>query len=261
MFQHHLDSIENVTKKLRDREEVQAVIVCGSIAHGFASADSDVDLMILVPELEYLDRTERGDLQYFERDSCTYDRGYIDGKYISPAFLREAAVKGSEPARFAFEGAWASYSQMPELDLQLKAIARYPVENKLANIPRFYGQFETWKWYCEEALRLDNRYLLQHSVANLILFAGRLFLAHNETLYPYHKWFLRVLETVSDKPSGLMRSIHGLLENPNREGIQQFYEMIKDYRQWELNGVNWPSMFMRDCELKWVDGEVPVAEL
>ncbi len=261
MFQHHLDSIDNVTKKLKAQQDVLAVIVCGSIAHGFASADSDIDIMILVPESEYLDRKTRGDLQYFERDSCTYDSGYIDGKYISPAFLRDAAVKGSEPARFAFDGAWTSYSRVDDLDQQLKAIARYPVENKLANIPRFYGQFEAWKWYSEEALRLDNRYLLHHSVANFILFAGRLILAHNETLYPYHKWFLRVLETVRDKPDGLMAAIQGLLEDPNRERVQQFYEMVKDYRQWELNGIHWPSMFMRDCELKWLDGEVPVAEL
>jgi hypothetical protein len=53
---------------------------------------------------------------YFTRDFCNYPRGYVDGKSVDLAFLREVAEKGSEPARAAFDGTRCAYSRLPEID-------------------------------------------------------------------------------------------------------------------------------------------------
>lgn len=53
MFKHHQDSINNVIKKMKENDNVLALIIAGSIAHGFATEDSDVDIMIVVSQEEY----------------------------------------------------------------------------------------------------------------------------------------------------------------------------------------------------------------
>lgn len=261
MYKHHQESIKNITEKLKTKKEIQAVILCGSIAHGFETEKSDVDLMLVVSDKDYKTRKKAGEIHYFEKEACTYESGYIDGKYISRDFLQQVAERGSEPARYAFEGAQVTYSQIKGLNELLKEIVRYPVEQKEEKIGRFYAQFEAWKWYCEEAIKHNNLYLLNHSVSNFILFSGRMILAHNEVLYPYHKWFLRVLDQVKKKPNGLMGGINLLLKEPNQENINHFYQLIKEYREWEEPNINWPGMFMLDCELSWMTGNVPVADI
>jgi len=261
MLQHHKNTIQKITNKLKAREDILAILVCGSIAHGFETTASDVDLMLVISDSEHKKRSKTGDIHYFETESCTYENGYIDGKYISRVFMKEVAEKGSEPARFAFKGSFATYSSIEDISGLIKTITRYPVEKKNENIARFYAQFEAWKWYCEEALKQNNLYLLNHSISNFVLFSGRLILATNETLYPYHKWFLKVLDQVKDKPDELMEPIQTLLKEPTQEHISKLYHLIKEFRNWEVSELHWPVLFMKDSELNWLNGCVPVADL
>ena len=53
MFQHHQGSIINVIKKLKEDNTDLALIIAGSIAHGFAAHDADLDIMIVVSPEEY----------------------------------------------------------------------------------------------------------------------------------------------------------------------------------------------------------------
>jgi len=92
-----------------------------------------------------------------------------------------------------------------------------------------------WHWYCGEALKRDNEYLLGTAVSKLILFGGRFILAHNEMLYPYHKWFLKVLERAKDKPSDLMACIRALTGSPTVENIEAFYGKVKTFQPWNEN--------------------------
>ncbi len=87
---------------------------------------------------------------------------------------------------------------------------------------RFYAQFETWHWYAHEGRKWNDRHLLGIATAKMVLFGGRLILAHNEIFYPYHKWFLRLLERAPDKPPDLLAriaAVHHLAECPQREVV------------------------------------------
>jgi hypothetical protein len=216
--------------------------------------------MIIVTEKEYERLKAANSLQYYETVKF-YQGGYIDGKYISLDFLKKVAKQGSEPARFAFEGVLVSYSKLASLDHLLQQIVSYPQAGKQDRIARFYAQFEAWKWYAEEALKHNNLYLLNYSSTQFILFAGRLILTENEQLYPYHKWFLRVLAEVEQKPTNLLTKIDLLLKEPNQQRITNFYQLIKNFRNWEKSDGNWPDLFMLDRELNWLNGDVPVADL
>jgi predicted nucleotidyltransferase len=261
MYEHHATSIQKLVDSFRTLPEVEALILGGSIAHGFAGPGSDIDVMIVVADREYEERLKDGRLQFFDNQLCTYDGGYVDGKYLGQGLLRKLAASGSEPARFAFLDATVLLSRMETLETTLQAITRYPVERKAERMRRFYAQFEAWNWYANEGLKLNDRYLLGVSVAKLVLFGGRLILAHNEFLYPYHKWFLKMLERAVDKPKGLLECIGSLQDRPTADTVRAFYDLVANFRTWEAPDVGWPNQFMLDSELNWLTGATAVDDL
>ena len=184
---------------------MEALILGGSLAHGYASPVSDIDVMIIVKDQHFAKHLSEGNLQFFYCELCTYPEGYVDGKVLGMSHLTQVAEKGSEPARYAFQDARVLFSRNDSIDEQIRSIARYPITHKAERMRRFYAQFEAWNWYVGEAMKSQNRYLLGVSISKLVLFGGRLILAHNELLYPYHKWFLRVLAEAKEKPPTLLK--------------------------------------------------------
>lgn len=257
-YAHHEASIRKMVEYFRTVPGTNAVLLGGSIAHGFARPTSDIDIIIVVSDTEYEERRRDGRLQFFDNQSCTYEDGYVDGKYLGISLLQALARSGSEPARFAFQDARILRSQIDGLDRILQSITRYPVEGKAERMRRFYAQFEAWHWYANEGLKLQDRYLLGVSTAKLVLFGGRLILAHNEVLYPYHKWFLKVLEGTREKPADLMACIADLQSQPSTDSVRRFYESVGNFRSWEAPDVGWPNQFMLDSELGWLTGTTAI---
>ena len=261
MYPHQAATIQRVVDHFRGDVELEALLLGGSVAHGFARTDSDVDVMFVVAEESYTERSRRGKLVYSSSELCAEPTPYVDGKFLTAAMLGAVAEKGSEPARFAFQGSCVLYSRLDGLGKTLELITRYPVEGKAERMRRFAAQLEAWSWYASEALKHDNAYLLGVSIGKLVLFGGRLILAHNELLYPYHKWFLRVLEDAPDKPAELMPTIRALYTDPSAAAIGRFCEMVKGFRDWDPSGVFWPVQFMADSELNWMNGAPPIDDL
>jgi len=116
----------------------------GSIAHGFETATSDVDIMILVSDADHTKRLELNQIHFFNRDLCTYKGGYVDGKYSSMSFIKQVREKGSEPTRFAFAGSRILFSKIDGLAALLQQVTIYPCAEKADHIKCFYAQFEAW---------------------------------------------------------------------------------------------------------------------
>ena len=261
MYPHHAQSMQNVTEYFQRDPEAQALLLGGSIAHGFETATSDVDIMIFVSDEDYEKRFAENRIHFFNTELTTYEGGYVDGKYSTHGFVKQVLDKGSEPARFAFSGSRVLINKLDGFADDVRQVAEYPVAEKAERIKCFYAQFEAWHWYCGEALRLQNQYLLGTSVSKFVLFSGRLILAHNELLYPYHKWFLKVLEQAKDKPAGLLENIHKVNKNPVLENIEVLYETVKAFRPWIEGDFSWPTQFMLDSELNWQGSTTPVDDL
>jgi hypothetical protein len=261
MDPHHERAVERIAARLRGDPEILALLLGGSLAHGFARPDSDVDLLIVVSDEAHEARLRSGALQFASAEDCEWPGGYAEGKYVGPTFLDEVARAGSEPARFAFQDARVLFSRIGDLEARLAAITRYPVEGKSERIARFRAQLEAWHWYGHEALKLDDRYLLGLAVARTVLFGGRMLLAHNERLFPYHKWFLRVLADLPDRPPDLMERIAALHAEPSQATLLGFWAAIVNFRAWEGADRPWPAQFMLDSELNWRSGAPPVDDL
>jgi len=232
MYEHHRRAIDKVIAHFRDDPKFPALIIAGSIAKGLEREDSDIDAILVTTDEEYAKRAPTLDLHYYSTDFCDYEGGYVDGKICDLQFLRDAADHGSDPARAAFRGAWIGYSHIPGLADILSRIAVYLEHEHQERIRSFYAQVEAWHWYVGEAEKWDNRYLLMHATSQLVLFCGRMILAHNRILYPYHKWFMHALRDAPEKPDSFLALIDELLEHPGKTNADALCEKLFSFQEW-----------------------------
>lgn len=255
IFKHHKKGIAKVTELLKKDESNLAVIIGGSLAHGTATEASDIDIMLVVSDDEFKRRSKNNDTWLgFELE---YEEGkniFIDGKYISKEYIEKITEMGNEPTRFAFTGAFATYSKIDNIDDLIQKVSAYPVDKKEENINKFYSQLWNWHWYCQEGIRKNSRYLINVATNKLVLFAGRLILAHNEILYPFHKWFMHSLECAENKPDNFMETVNKLLEDPTLENIDDLYNLVDGYKKWKTDDASVVSRFLKDSEQTWLDG-------
>ncbi len=258
---HHAATIDKVITHFAACPEVEAILLVGSIAHGFARSQSDVDIMLVVDSAHYADRLARNELTLYEPALSTYEGGYVDGKFVDMAFIRDVAARGSDAARYAFKDAQILYSRVEDLQALLAAAARFPAEHASARRDRFLAQFEAWHWYAHEALAQQNPYLCALANSKLALFGARLILNEQLRLFPFHKWLRRELECCAGIPDDLLARFDALFTSPGKAAVDAFYATVKTFRDWPQPAQPWPMQFMQDSELNWRHDFTPVDDL
>lgn len=257
---HHRRAIDRLADAYRDDPEFLGLIIGGSVARGHARDDSDVDFLIIATDEAFGQRRGAGDLFINRRDLCDYDGGYVDGKIVNLAFLEDVAEKGNEPSRAAFEGAFVAYSHLPDLEAVLQRIPIYPEAGHDDRIKAFYCMAFIQHWLCHEAERHGNRYTINRAATQLALFAGRLILAHNRKLFPYHKWLPRALESAPDKPAELMRCFNALVDEPTGRHATALFEQVRGFQDWGVTDLEAYHWFMTDVEWSWMTGKTSVED-
>ena len=260
MRENHRRAIDRLTTELEGDPRFLAVILGGSIARGTELPDSDIDLILVASQEEYARRLTERDFGYLNKEVCDYPEGYAEAKVMSLSFIEEIADRGSEPARAAFVGARILSSRVPELENLLARVTIYPETERVAKIQSFYAHFLIHYWYLSEAERRNDRYLLLRAAADFALFAGRLILAHNRILFPYHKWFMHELRGAPEKPHDLIDGLEHLLAAPCLDNANRVLACVTNFRDWEKPPRDAAAQFMEDSEWNWREGLAPVAD-
>jgi predicted nucleotidyltransferase len=260
MEAHHQRAIQRLVALFQDDPRFPALLVAGSVAKGRARPDSDIDILLVASDEEYARRAARQDFWYLNREICDYPGGYVDGKIIDLQFLEEAAEHGSEPARAAFVGTFPAYSRLPQLETLLSRIPVYQEQEHQEKVRAFYSQVLLLTWFIGEAEKRNDAYLLTHAVADLVLFGGRLILAHNRILYPSHKWFLYEVQRAEHKPVQFLEQIDGLLRYPSKARAREFADSISAFHDWGVTYEQAVVRFMQDSEWNWRTGRVPLSD-
>ena len=250
----HQRAIDRLAEVYKVDDRFVALIIGGSVAKGYARPDSDVDFMIVAADAEFARRDAEDDLFINRRDLCDYDGGFVDGKVIDLAYLRDVAKFGNEPSRAAFQGAFIAFCHRREVEDLLPTIPVYPEQDHDRRIKAFYSMAFIQNWLMGEARRHDNPYTIQRAASQLALYAGRLILAHNHVLYPYHKWLIRALEDAPDKPDGFMASLTALNAGPSTETAAVLFEGLRRFRDWGVRDIEAYTWFMREVEWGWRGG-------
>ena len=257
---HHQRAIDRLADAYRDDPRFRGVIIGGSVAKGYARDDSDVDFLIIATDVAFAQHRAARDLFINRTDLCDYDGGFVDGKIINLAFLEDVAKKGNEPSRAAFQGAFAAYSHIPDLDTLLQRIPVYPEAGHDERIRAFYCMAFIQHWLFHEAERHGNRYTLTRAASQLALFSARLILAHNRRLFPYHKWLPRALEAAPEKPDDLMACFDDLLNEPCGDHATTLFERVRAFQDWGVSDLEAYTWFMTDVEWSWMSGRTPIED-
>lgn len=261
MESHHSKAIDVFLEIYSKKKEFIAILLAGSLTHGFAKPNSDIDIILVATDDEYQQRKKEKKLAFSLWDICTYPGVYIDCKVVSFNLLNQIAERGSDPARYAFKDARVLRSKSDSLEPLLKEVTKYPVEQKPYREYRFICQVLAWKWYMSQAEEKKDPYLLHLSTQKLALFTCRVILNKNETLYPYHKWLLEETKKVSWKPEGFNELLEKLLFTPSFETAQELTNILLNFVGLKEEEVDWSNQFMVDSEMNWLDHEAPIDDL
>lgn len=263
LLPHHAETIANLTAQMAADPAVLGLVLGGSIAHGFANAESDVDVTIVVSSEDLAGRRAADRLTYYATDLATYDGGYVDGKYVDEASLRLVAERGSDPSRYAYVGARVLFSRIDGLEALIAEITRYPEGERASRVERFVGQLLGWRWYFGQGVAKGDPYLTTQGLAKVVLFACRLVLAETATLYPHHKWLMRVTEAVEHKPVDLMPRLRGILAEPSVPAVDALVDDLLAFYGIDRAAADavWPTHFIRDSEMAWATGLPAIDEI
>ena len=149
--------------------------------------------------------------------------------------------RGSEPARSAFLGAIVAWSSDPSIDALVHAAATYPEAGVEQRMARFLAQAQTAQWYVGEAAKRDDPYLAGWAASRLALFACRLVLAHNRVLYPYHKWLLRTVAEVPDRPDDFVDLVRALAIERTPAAAEAVVMSLLLFREWPQAPAGWST--------------------
>ncbi len=261
MYPHHERAIAQLTAELQADPTVLALLLGGSIAKGREQPESDVDFVLITTAEEFARRQASGELQYFSREATPWPGGYAEGKWLDLAFLAEVADHGSEPARAAFSHVRVLFSRVAGLDDLLARIPVYPEAARAAKMRAFYSQVDLLTWFVDEAEKRADPYLLSWATTHLTLFGGRLILAYNRILFPYHKWFTYELRRAPEQPPEFQARFDALLAHPDSATAHAFHACLTEWRDWGVDRRQAVVQFIFDTEWTWRDGRPALAEL
>lgn len=203
-YKHHAESIEIMKDYFRKEEGVIALIHGGSVAKGNERPDSDLDGMVIVDEETYAKRVAAGTTAGNVSGLCTYPEGYFDVKYMTKAYLLEAAEKGSEPTRNSFLKARVLFSDDPEIEDIVKRIGVFQVSEKEDKMLSFYGNYSLNFNYLLKTCKAEG-YMRVRTIAETVYSIYRIILQEHEILYPCNRRLEAFVEEINDETRELVR--------------------------------------------------------
>ena len=261
---HHQAAIDKVVARFQSDPAIHALVVGGSIAKGIARDYSDVDMFFIVTEEDYALRQRESRLFFCLHDLTDYpgSHSFIDVKVQSLSFLREAARCGSEPTRNSFIDAFCVFARDSRETIAnlLAGITVYPEQGRLEKITSFLAQIELNRiYFFGEAERENDPYLMHRVISDLVLFGGRLILAHNRIFFPSHKRLLETVARAPEKPADFIPLAHALLKNPTREAMVKFCDTVVGFTNWTPTS-DLVTRFIEDSELSWLTRKPSIAD-
>ena len=77
MEEHHRKAIDKFVDLYKTDPTISAILLGGSVAHGFATAASDLDVMLIVADSEYQRRKDQNKLAFSLWDICAQETGKL----------------------------------------------------------------------------------------------------------------------------------------------------------------------------------------
>lgn len=256
MQDHHRRAMELALEKLAAEDDVQVVLLGGSIAKGTERPESDVDLIVVVTDKGYAQRVEEDKVSFYFPEVADYPGGYVEGRFLSRTFLFEAAKRGSEPTRHSFTGVKAVWGDDPQVLEAVAKIPVYPEEERDLRLGAFYSQMVLNRvYFWPEGLRREDPYLKLRAASTIVLFGGRMILAFHRKLFQNQKRLMESLEGVEPGLAALGREFLVTLDDAS---MVRFCDAVTAITG--VPNVAVGSRYTQDSEMSWFARTHDVAE-
>ena len=252
MHQHHKESLENLKTYFGAREDVIALIFGGSVAKGCERPDSDLDAMVVITDSAYRLRVQNNTTTETIKGYCTYEDGYFDVKYMTKAYLEDAAYKGSEPTRNAFIKAQVLFTKDVDIPRIVSKIPIFQKQEKKKKMLSFYSDFWLNYYYFLKVCPIDG-YMKLHAVNEVIYSIYRMILQENEILFPSNRRLEEFVESISDQSAKLVCLGRKSAKSQEMEDIDQFVKYFLEITSYQIptNIENVLSRYTTDFEQWW----------
>ena len=261
MLEHHKESINNLIKYFENNSSVISVVLGGSVAKNCARPDSDIDAIVVVTDEKHAALEKDNKLAECIFGHCTYEKGYFDIKYTTMGYLKAVAEKGSEPSRNAFLSSVCILGENEEVLDLIKRIPVFQKHEKSDKMLSFYSALMLNKGYFW-GLSNNNTYLKSKVASDIVLFALRLLLQHNEVLFPCHKALLETVGKLENKPQSIIEKVDCFLTGLTDESKNDFVDTVLGFIDYTPpnNHAEVLTRFIDDNELWWYKQRPVIAE-
>jgi predicted nucleotidyltransferase len=218
-----IEMIKNVAKSYN---YILGVILIGSLAKNTGNKESDVDIIVVVDDDEFMKR--KLIKNYFCGtifDQPNYPT-YIDGKIVNKEYLRKIWSEGNECVKNTFSEVKLIYLRDPEISKLLNDFDKINY-NKNENIKKFYALMTSYSLKAKDDV--NNIIQIKHGIFNTVFFACRLILAHNDVYYPYVKNMEKAIKNCEKKPDNFLENMYKVLETFSFNDLDLFYETTEEY--------------------------------
>ncbi len=197
------------------------------MAKGNERPDSDLDAMVVVSDEIYKEKKETNRTAETVSGFCTYEGGYFDIKYMTKDFLREAAEKGSEPARNAFVKAQVLFSHDPEIEEIVAKIPVFQKSEKEEKMMSFYADFWLNYYYFMKSCPIDG-YMRLHAINEVIYSLYRMILQENEILFACNRRLEEQVTAISSQTAEFTELGKKLAETQEMEDADAFVRKFQE---------------------------------
>jgi predicted nucleotidyltransferase len=253
MHPHHQRMVDRLRMHVLADPTVLALLVGGSVARGEARAGSDVDCRVIFTDEEYRRRVAVGDLLLNFSHLAEAPARAAGGEAGDVQLLRDVADRGPEVWRFALKDMLV-FSKDREVERLVERGAAYPEHERTEKMASWVSQLPVHHAYLMFGEYSETPYVLAQCAVQIVLFGGRLILAHNRMLYPGRKWFMRQLRRAPEQPEGFLELATALLERPSIATSKAFVDAVEGFAEWPRPPEGAMARFCRDEELAWRTG-------
>lgn len=260
MHKNHCQTIENLRQHFETDSEVLTLIIVGSVARGGARPESDVDFYLVVNDEAYNARKATGHMQLSLTDLAIPPCPEANGRVITRPYMHAVADHGTEPFKYSFVNARIVFSREPEIEVITRRCAAYPEHKRLEKMMSFAAQIPVHFSFLEFGHYSQTKYVLYETAVKIVLFAGRLVLAHNRMLYPGRKGFMRELAKAPDRPTDMITLANNLLSAPTIDSARAFIDPVMGHADWPQPPEGIGPRFFHDSVDQWERGWCPLED-
>ena len=252
------DTIIQLIEYVSKDDSILGLILCGSIARGTETDQSDIDVFVVVTDERF--NKERISKNYFWGTNYNLEgfKVYIDGKIIPKNFLMKIWEFGNQSTKSTLYHSRVIYSRDSDIEKLLLNKSYISIQEKNENIRKFYSIMTSCRLSADDDL--ENILFVNKCIYDTVFYACRLVLAYNDILYPCVKNLFKELNNCKKLPDGFITLMNEVLHSYSFDKMVDFYNCVDDYFKDYHFSDKLRKGYVLENELFWYFSTFPYAE-